>query len=98
MPWPGSRPEHDETQVERTPGGRLFAARALPGLRLREVVYHHVDLLAGFGFDDVEPDPCERYLRAETETALAQDHQGRAQALLRLARAADPAAPTVSAG
>ncbi|MBK9724740.1 MAG: maleylpyruvate isomerase N-terminal domain-containing protein [Actinomycetales bacterium] len=92
------RPEHDEIQVERTPGGRLFAARALPGLRLREVVYHHVDLLAGFGFDDVEPDLVERYLRSETEAALAQDHEGRAQALLRLARAADPAPPTVSAG
>ncbi len=90
------RPEHDEIEVERTPGGRLFTGRMLPALRLREVVYHHVDLLAGFGFDDVEPELVERYLRAETETALAQDHQGRAQALLRLARAANPAPPTVS--
>ena len=35
---------------------RFIPARHLPFMRLREVVYHHVDLDAGFGFRDVEPD------------------------------------------
>lgn len=37
-------------------GGKEVASQELPFLRLREVVIHHVDLDAGFGFDDVEPD------------------------------------------
>jgi maleylpyruvate isomerase len=35
-------------RVERTPGGRTFAAAAIPGMRLREVEIHHVDLDAGY--------------------------------------------------
>lgn len=35
-------------------GGFRVASSRLPFLRLREVVYHHVDLHAGFGFDDVD--------------------------------------------
>lgn len=37
-------------------GSTEVAARQLPFLRLREVVVHHVDLDAGFGFADAEPD------------------------------------------
>ncbi len=37
-------------------GGYEVPAHRLPFLRLREVVYHHVDLDAGFTFDDVEPE------------------------------------------
>lgn len=36
------------TRIERTPGGRTFAAAAVPGMRLREVEIHHVDLDAGY--------------------------------------------------
>lgn len=36
------------TQVERTPGGRTFTAASAPGMRLREVEIHHVDLDAGY--------------------------------------------------
>ncbi len=50
------RPEHGETRLERVPGVRFIPARHLPFMRLREVVYHHVDLAAGFGFEDVEPE------------------------------------------
>jgi len=50
------RPVHAETRLERVPGVRFIPARHLPFMRLREVVYHHVDLDAGFGFADVEPD------------------------------------------
>ena len=48
------RPEHRETRLERVPGVRFIPARHLPFMRLREVVYHHVDLDAGFGFADVD--------------------------------------------
>ena len=33
---------------ERTPGGRVIRYAAIPGMRLREVEIHHVDLDAGF--------------------------------------------------
>ena len=49
------RPEHAQPMLERTPGGRLVPAGRLAFMRLREVVLHHVDLDAGFGFADVEP-------------------------------------------
>jgi maleylpyruvate isomerase len=48
------RSEHGETRLERVPGVRFIPARHLPFMRLREVVYHHVDLDAGFGFADVD--------------------------------------------
>lgn len=35
------------TRVERTPGALSFAAGAVPGMRLREVEIHHVDLALG---------------------------------------------------
>lgn len=47
--------EHRGLRLERTPGVYLMLAERIPFLRLREVVYHHVDLDAGFGFSDVEP-------------------------------------------
>ena len=34
---------------ERTPGGRVIRYAAIPGMRLREVEIHHVDLRAGYG-------------------------------------------------
>lgn len=43
-------------------GGLMVAPAELPFLRLREVVYHHVDLEAGFTFHDVEPDLLRRFL------------------------------------
>lgn len=43
----------DEVEMR---GGLRVAPTDLPFLRLRELVYHHVDLDAGFGFRDVEPD------------------------------------------
>lgn len=49
------RPEHEAREVARTPG----AERRIPGgvidaLRLNEVVLHHIDLDAGFGFADID--------------------------------------------
>ena len=40
--------EHWPESFERTPGGRTFRYTAVPGMRLREVEIHHVDLAAGF--------------------------------------------------
>ncbi len=34
-------------RIERTPGGRSMATASLPGMRLRELEIHHVDLDAG---------------------------------------------------
>ena len=41
-----------ETRIERTPGGRQFRADAVPGMRLRELEIHHVDLGAGYTTGD----------------------------------------------
>lgn len=43
-------------------GGHLVSPAVLPFLRLREVLLHHVDLRAGFGFTDVEPELVDRLL------------------------------------
>ena len=43
-------------------GGYLVSSSELPFLRLREVVYHHVDLDGGFGFVDVEPELLRRFV------------------------------------
>jgi maleylpyruvate isomerase len=37
-----------ETRVERTPGGRAIRVGAFPGMRLRELEIHHVDLDSGY--------------------------------------------------
>ena len=43
------------TEVEMR-GGLMVPPLVLPRLRLREVVFHHVDLADGFTFGDVEPE------------------------------------------
>ncbi|MDC5695852.1 maleylpyruvate isomerase family mycothiol-dependent enzyme [Intrasporangium calvum] len=43
--------QHVGTTVERVPGGQLIAAERVPFMRLREVVWHHVDLDAGYTFE-----------------------------------------------
>ena len=44
-----------DTTIERTPGGRFFAAGEVPWMRLREVEIHHADLRAGYDRSDWEP-------------------------------------------
>lgn len=41
-----------DTRIDRTPGGRTFSAGAVPGMRLREVEIHHVDLDSGYSRSD----------------------------------------------
>lgn len=42
-------------RVERTPGGPMIPVHKVRFMRLRELVFHHVDLDAGHGFPDVDP-------------------------------------------
>ncbi len=67
------RPEHAEVPLERTPGGRLVPAGRLPFMRLREVVLHHLDLDAGFGLTDVEPELTADLLAEEVARLRACD-------------------------
>jgi maleylpyruvate isomerase len=49
----------DEVELR---GGLQVGAPLLPFLRLREVLFHHVDLDAGFTFADVDDDLLRRYV------------------------------------
>jgi maleylpyruvate isomerase len=52
-----SVPAHGwEGRIERTPGGRTMRTASLPGMRLREVEIHHVDLDAGYLRSEWSPD------------------------------------------
>jgi maleylpyruvate isomerase len=62
---PRLRPDHADLRLERTPGMFLVRAGRIPFMRLREVAYHHVDLDAGFTFDDIEPELQRRFLDEE---------------------------------
>jgi maleylpyruvate isomerase len=52
------------TRVERTPGGRSMVAASLPGMRLRELEIHHVDLDAGYTPHEWSPAFAEHLLDA----------------------------------
>lgn len=79
--------EHRGIRLERTPGVYLMRAGRIPFMRLREVVYHHVDLDAGFGFVDVEPWLVELFLGDEAARLDAQErHRAAADDLLWRAR------------
>ncbi|MGL5927843.1 MAG: maleylpyruvate isomerase N-terminal domain-containing protein [Dermatophilaceae bacterium] len=78
--------DHAERPAERTPGGQVLRTGALPLLRLREVVYHHVDLDAGFGFADVEPPLVATFLAGEYERLGDAAPRARAAELLWRAR------------
>ena len=43
-------------------GGFVIASADLPFMRLREVVYHHADLAAGYSFSDVDGDLLARFI------------------------------------
>lgn len=55
--------EHEAFEVERVPGGPRIRALDTPFMRLREVVFHHVDLdtTPSFSFADVNPDLVETF-------------------------------------
>jgi maleylpyruvate isomerase len=45
-----------DTRVERTPGGRTMRTASLPGMRIRELEIHHVDLDVGYTTTDWSPE------------------------------------------
>lgn len=68
---------------ERTPGGRVMPADAVPLLRLGEVEIHHADLGAGYSWADWP---------AGTARAFLSDHACRPQATAFVVEATDEAA------
>lgn len=61
-----------ERRVERTPGGRQIRADAFPGMRLREIEIHHVDLDAGYTTADWTPAFAEHLLDAMEKRISSQ--------------------------
>jgi maleylpyruvate isomerase len=55
-----------EARVERTPGGRSMRVASVPGMRLRELEIHHVDLHAGYTTSDWSPAFAEHLVDAMT--------------------------------
>lgn len=55
-------PQHVSMTVPRTPGGRPIPVGRLRFLRLRELVFHHVDLDAGYGFEQLSPPLAQLFL------------------------------------
>ncbi|MBM6399512.1 maleylpyruvate isomerase family mycothiol-dependent enzyme [Phycicoccus sonneratiae] len=64
-------PEHADHPLERTPGDIRGRAADIPLMRVRELTWHHVDLDAGFGFADLEPELLALFL--EDEVARLRD-------------------------
>lgn len=61
---------HVGVTVERTPGGQIIPAERVPFMRLREVVWHHVDLDAGYTFADA-PDELVQLFLVDAVSRLA---------------------------
>ncbi|WP_392541991.1 maleylpyruvate isomerase family mycothiol-dependent enzyme [Oryzobacter telluris] len=57
--------EHADQPLERTPGDIRGTAADITMMRLREITWHHVDLDAGFGFADLEPELQRLFLEEE---------------------------------
>jgi maleylpyruvate isomerase len=57
------RPEQADVRVERTPGGFPIAVGMVAFMRLREVVFHHVDLDAGYSFQSAPAEVVSLFLR-----------------------------------
>jgi maleylpyruvate isomerase len=53
-----------DVRIERTPGGRQIRAGSFPGMRLRELEIHHVDLAASYTTADWSPAFAEHLLDA----------------------------------
>lgn len=70
---PRLAPQHAEVRLERTPGRFLVKAKNIPFMRVRELIFHHVDLQGGFGFGDVPPELQRLLLREEVRRLRAAD-------------------------
>lgn len=66
-------PDEAEIGIPRvTDGPAFFTAGRLAAMRLREVVYHHVDLDAGFGFGDLPADLLVEFIGDQVQRYAAQ--------------------------
>ncbi|MDN5766284.1 MAG: maleylpyruvate isomerase family mycothiol-dependent enzyme [Humibacillus sp.] len=65
-------PQHASMTVPRTPGGRLITIGSLRFLRLRELVFHHVDLDTGYGFEQLAPPLAQLFLDDAVTRLVAQ--------------------------
>ncbi|HWJ81049.1 MAG TPA: maleylpyruvate isomerase family mycothiol-dependent enzyme [Nocardioides sp.] len=88
----------ERATFERTPGGRVMPAAAVPLLRLREVEIHHADLLAGYTSADWPEETVVTFLDAEAGRPPGQRLVARATDLGRDWRLGDPGSddPVVS--
>lgn len=75
------------TAVVRSRTGNDVTGAQIVAMRTLEVVFHHVDLLAGYTFEDADPDWVARTLRRGVRT---WDGSGEAPALTLLASGLDP--------
>jgi maleylpyruvate isomerase len=66
-------PEHADVVVERVPGGPTLSVGRVPFMRLRELVFHHVDLDACFRYDRLAPDLVDLFLDEAVERLGADD-------------------------
>jgi len=63
-------PEQAEVEMR---GGRIVRGAQLPTLRLMEVVFHHVDLDAGYTFEDADPGFVKRAITIAIERFRARE-------------------------
>lgn len=67
----GGAPEMAEVEMR---GGRVVRGAQLPTLRLMEVVFHHVDLDAGYTFADADPGFVKRAITIAVERFRTRGH------------------------
>lgn len=67
------RPEHAEVHVERTPGGVAIPVGMVPFMRLRELVFHHVDLDAAYTFANAPAEVVDLFLRDAANRLSKED-------------------------
>ena len=66
-------PEHADVRVERVPGGPALEVGRLHFMRLRELVFHHVDLDSCFGFASLPPEVVDLFFTDTVERLRASD-------------------------
>lgn len=71
---PGLAGPAEQAEVEMR-GGRVVRGQQLPTLRLLEVVFHHVDLQAGYTFADADPGFVKRAIAVAVQRLTARDQQ-----------------------
>jgi maleylpyruvate isomerase len=66
-------PEHADVSVPRVPAGPTLSVGRVPFMRLRELVFHHVDLDACFTFDRLDTELVDLFLDEAVERLRGDD-------------------------